>query len=211
MGCQEKEINDKDEENLNLRNLEMYSEKAENSLCEIILENGSGFGFFCKIKYPDESNIMYCLITNNHIITKEMLLNIDNIDIKINDKNKNILLNLDRKIWTDETIDFTCIEIIEEDNIIEMINPFEIDDNCYNIDYDINGYDKKSIVLPLIGETKEIGLSQGITYNLEDEDALFFHDCNTKDGLWVGPIVLLNNLKIIGIHKEYLDSYNKSL
>ena len=45
-------------------------------------------------------------------------------------------MNLNRKIWTNEEKDFTCIEILEEDNLI-INNIFEIDENCYNIDYNL--------------------------------------------------------------------------
>ena len=49
-------------------------EKAEKSICEIIKNKGYGTGFFCKIKYPNKFNEIFCLITNYHVIAKEMLI-----------------------------------------------------------------------------------------------------------------------------------------
>ena len=140
---------------LNIENAKKLSEKAKNSVCEIIKNKGYGSGFFCKIKYSNNFNEIYCLITNNHVITKDILINKKNIKIKLNNKSIEISLNLYRRIWTNEEIDFTCIEIIKEDNIIEIINPFEIDDNCYNINYNVKEYDKRGIVIPSIGNKKK--------------------------------------------------------
>ena len=121
-------------QNLTLKKTKILYEKAEKSICEIFKDKGYGSGFFCKIKYSNQSNEIY-LITNNHVITKDMLINKENIEIKLNNKEISILLNLNRRIWTNEEIDFTCIEILKDDDIIEIINPFEIDDKCYNINY----------------------------------------------------------------------------
>ena len=41
----------KDGENLTLTKNKILSEKAEKSICEIIIDYGYGTGFFCKIKY----------------------------------------------------------------------------------------------------------------------------------------------------------------
>ena len=167
------EENVKEGENLTIKKSKILNEKAEKTICEIITDKGYGTGFFCKIKYPNKYNEIYCLITNNHVITKDMLTYKENIEIKLNNKEIKISLNLYRRIWTNEEIDFTCIEIIKEDNIIEIINPFEIDDNCYNINYNNKEYDRRGIVTPGIKE-KEIEKPQGIIYDIKNEK-LFFH------------------------------------
>ena len=125
----------------------------------------------------------------------------ENIEIELNNQKKNISLSIDRKIWIDEKNDFIGIEIKEKDDIIKMINPLEVDDNCYNINYNLKKYNKKSIALPSFGKTKEIELSQGIINYLENKEDIFYHDCITKEGNSGGPIILTNNFKIIGINK----------
>ena len=97
---------------LTLRNSKILCEKAESSTCRIDLDKGYGTGFFCKIKYPNEDSEIYCLITNDHVITKDMLLTREKIEIQLNNKNKEIFLYLYRRIWNDNNMDFTCIEII---------------------------------------------------------------------------------------------------
>ena len=94
-----------------------------------------------------------------------------------------------------------------------MINPFEIDDNCYNSNFNIEEYNKRSIVIPSIGIKEEIELPQGIIEYIENEryKDFFFHDCNTKPGFSGGPIILIYNLKIIGIHKGYEKNNKKNI
>ena len=142
-------------------NSKILYEKAEKSICQIIKGKGSETGFFCKIKISNKSKEIDCLIANNNIITKDMLRNNENIEIKLNNKNIKISLNLYR-IWTNKELDFTCIEIIKEDNIIEIINPFEIDENCYNSNDNIKVYDNKGIFFPSKGLKEKIELSKGI-------------------------------------------------
>ena len=200
---------------LNKRNSEIFFEKAEKSICEIITKNLYGSGFFCKIKYPNKSNEneIYCLITNHHVITKATLMNKENIEIIFNYKYLKISLNLYRRIWTNEEIDFTCIEILEEDNIIDKINPFEIDDNCYDLNYNLKEYENRGIAIPKKIINEEIELSTGIFYFIENEKFkdIFFHDCNTEPGFSGGPIILINNTKIIGIHKGYEKNNKKNV
>ena len=77
-------------------------------------------------------------------------------------------------MWINEEIGFTCIEILNDDNIIKIINTFEIDDNNYNINYNVKEYDKRGIVIPLIWIKKEIELPQGIIQYIEIEQCKNF-------------------------------------
>ena len=152
-------------------------------------------------------------MTNYHVITKDILINNKNIEIKLNNKNIKISIHLYRRIWTNKEIDFTCIEILKEDNIIEKLNPFEIDDNCYYSNFNTEEYDKRSIVIPSMKIIEEIELSQGIIYYLKNEKykQFFFHNCNTEPGFSGGPIILINNIKIMGIHKGYEKNNKKNI
>ena len=89
--CIENEEKVKEGENLTVTKIKILSEKADNSVCEIIKENGYGSGFICKIRYEKEE--IYCLITNNHVITREMIICKDNIEIRVNNEIKRISLN----------------------------------------------------------------------------------------------------------------------
>ena len=183
--------------------------KAKTSICEIILDDGYGSGFICQIKY--DNNILNCLITNYHVITEFMILYKNDIEIKIDNEISKISFKKYRRIWIDESIDFTCIEILKEDNLIEKVDPFEIDENCYIKNYNIEEYGKRDIIIPSIGFTKENELGQGIVLYSENYNDIFFHDCIAKSGFSGGPIILINSLKIIGIHKGYEKNVKKIL
>ena len=108
--------------------------KLEKSICEIIKKDGYGVGFFSKINY--KNNEIYCLFTNSHVITEEML-NKEYIEIKINNKIKEIYLN--KKRWINKDLDYACIEISKDDDI-EIL---EIDNNCFDNENEYKDYDKK--------------------------------------------------------------------
>ena len=87
-----------------------------------------GTGFICKI-----SN-MKAFITNNHVLDQKFLdkkkkLIIYNDD----DEEKEINLEANRFKCTDEELDFTIIEVLKEDNII---NYLEIDEFIDSTDYE---------------------------------------------------------------------------
>ena len=200
----------KNGENLSAKNMGKISDKSKKSICEIKCDDGYGTGFFCILRYPDKNNKIYCLINNYHVIDNDMINYKEYIEIIMDNKEIRINLNNKRKIWRNEFIDFTCIEIKMEDNIIEEIDPFEINDNCYNEKYNNESYNNKGIILASIGSSKEIEIPQGIFYYIED-NIYFYHDCNTEGGFSGGPIILINNLSIIGIHKGYEKSENKNI
>ena len=112
-----------------------YLQKAKKAICEINLPNGYGSGFFCKIPYTEDNNhFIPALITCNHVLSKDLIKS-NNINIILNGQTKTLSLN-QRKIWTDEIIDFTCIEIKEkEDNIYTFFN---LDDNVFTNELYLN-------------------------------------------------------------------------
>ena len=178
-------------ENDSLKNPQLFLKKSLNSTCEIIDEEEKYFGFFCKIK--KDGKYMYCFITSHFLAEK------NSIKIKINDEIKIIsLLNQSRNIWYSNYLFFLCIEIIEEDNLIPL-DYFEIDENCYNENYDINEYRFRQISIPVIKENKTVngvlGCFQKIVNNKN-----FFSNSAKKESLYPGlPIIISNNLKIIGV------------
>ena len=58
--------------------------QIENCICKIIKDNGEkGTGFFCKISFPDENNLLNALITNNHVLNENDVENDKIIKFKI--------------------------------------------------------------------------------------------------------------------------------
>ena len=202
----------KDGEILKYKTLNILLDKSEKSICEIKSNSGNGTGFFCVLKYPDNpNNIIYCLITNYHVIDDNFLNSKECIEIKMNNNEMKLHLINKRRLWSNKEIDFTCIEIIKEDNLIEKITPFDINENCYNNNFNNEDYNKNGIILSAIGTSKDIEISQGAIYYMENNNNIFYHNCNIEEGYSGGPIILINNLSIIGINKGYDRRENKNI
>ena len=57
---------------LSIRCTEKILEQMKKNICKIISPKKEGTGFFCKIPFPDKENLLKVLISNNHIINKEL-------------------------------------------------------------------------------------------------------------------------------------------
>ena len=64
---------------ISIKSTEEIIKQMKSKICKIYLKNGNGTGFFCKIPFPN-NKLMPVLITNNHVIDKEILNN-ENINI----------------------------------------------------------------------------------------------------------------------------------
>ena len=51
--------------------------QMEKNICKIKIGEEQGTGFFCKIPFPDEDNMLKVLITNNHVINEDILYKSD--------------------------------------------------------------------------------------------------------------------------------------
>ena len=176
-------------------------EQMEKNICKIRIGDQQGTGFFCKIPFPDENNMLPVLITNNHIINYELLYK-ENSTIAISSTLfENKILNLNDRIKrTNKEYDTTIIEIKETDKIE---NYLELDD--YILDDIINSennndiYIEKTLYIIQYPEG-HLSASYGILETINNEKKYYFyHKCSTKDGSSGSPILNLNN-KIIGIH-----------
>ena len=186
---------------------EDFISKAKKAVCEISLSNRFGSGFFCKIPYTQNNNLLLpVLITNHHVLSKDFINNNSDITIKINGETKVISLN-QRKKWTDEKLDFTCIEIKEiEDNINTF---YHLDDNVLNNYYSNESYlNKKVLIFAINKENKKLATSNGFIKN--NKDSFFAHTCNTYPGCSGGCIVNENNNNVIGIHIGAIKTGNEN-
>jgi hypothetical protein len=116
---------------------EIILSQMKSSVCKIYLDNGNkGTGFFCKIPYPDNTNLKPFLVTNNHVIDESYLNKDKSFEITINnDKIKKKLIIGNRIKYTSKIYDTTIIEIYEDkDNIKDFLQlDFNLnEDNCSN-------------------------------------------------------------------------------
>ena len=176
-----------------------YLPKDIEAICEVILTDGLFVsGFFCKIPYTQNNNlILPVLITKNSVLSRYLLNCQDYINIIINGETKVIPLK-NRKIWTDEKIDFTCIEIKEEeDNIYTFFNlDDDVLDNKDSNDIYLN---KKVVIFGINKDDKQIVFSNGLINR--NKDCFFEYTCNDFLGSSGGCIVNQYNNCVIGIHR----------
>ena len=173
----------------------------EKCICKIKIpkENNKiklGTGFFCQL---EKSNIKF-FMTNNHIIDDTFLSTQNEIELEID----NIITLIDLKIarykYTNIEFDFTIIEIVKQDNISNFL-----------IVNESNIYDNEQIFSIHYPKGKDLMFSSGKIIKKNNDNLIY--SISTDSGSSGCPLILLNNLKIIGIHMGYYknDIYNKGL
>ena len=204
---------------VSIKETQFILEQMKTCVCKIHLGSKKGTGFFIKI--PFQSQSLKVLMTNNHVIGEEELSNGKKITISLNNEEstRNIKIDSTRKIYTNEILDITIIEILEKDNIknfltldkqiLDTIN-LSIDDN--SVSFFNNYYKKESIyVLNYISnnDTDEIFTSYGLLDIIDGNEIR--HKCDTGRGSSGSPILLLKTKKVIGIHCGGSTSFNLGL
>ena len=189
---------------LDLQIIKHYLTKAENAICKIKLSKGYGTGFFCKIPFTENFNLLLpVLITCNHVLSKDIIESENYIEIIVEEEKKRISLKDQRKKWTSEDLDFTAIEILNNDNIDEF---FYLDDNVFKKNYSNNIYLDKKVIIFGINENGKPGFSNGKIKSIQDFS--FAYNCNTYPGCSGGCIVNQINNCVIGIHRGEIKTQN---
>ena len=169
-----------------------------NCICKI---KGSeyGLGIFCKI--PIDKIV---LLTSYKVLNEKYLLATKDIIIKLNSRIK-IMNKKDRRIWCNAKLNYTCIEILEEDYIQDF---YYLDENLINDNLE-NYYKNNFIILISLFENKKIGISNGLIINSKMDNLIYSDDSFQKFS--EGFIINQQNNCIIGIHKEkYIISKEKN-
>ena len=169
------------------------------SICKIEVSDGSGTGFLIKLSKREED--FFCLITNEHVVTKNLIKHEDEIKVYYDNTNKsrNIKLSQNERIireFTYVNIDATVIEILPEDNIDQ--NFFLVPNIKYMYDFDKLSFKKIAIIQYPKGK---FGMSFGKIKNISN--FTFSHSAATLPGSSGSPIFLKDTTKVIGIHKSY--------
>ena len=131
------------------------------SICKILLPGGAATGFFIKL-YKDEKELLG-LMTNEHVIKKEMIESNEIVDIYYNCEKNWSKIKLDktkRYIAYNKNLDIIFIEIKSENKIKEK---YFLLPNMNNIDY-IN----KDIYIVQYPEGKNLSHSDGKIKDIKD-------------------------------------------
>ena len=187
---------------VSIEGLEKILFQMKNCICKIYKNDGTkGTGFFCRIPFPDESNLLHALFTNNHVLDQTDLENNKIIEISINNEKeeRNIKIDNKRRIFTNPQLDITIIEINPYKDKLNSNNFLEIDENI-NMETSLLNkiYKKQSIYALHYPKGKNIVSSYGLISNLMDND--LYHNCNTEYGSSGCPILLVDTFKVVGIH-----------
>ena len=154
--------------------------------------------FFCKIPY--NYNYINVLFTNNHVINEKLLLPGKKIRLDYKNIIKEIEITKNRLVCTDsrnydEGLDYTCIQIFEEDGFNTQ-NIFKLDD------FNISNYNGIKICVLQYPKGNNLELKTGYIVDLNNYE--MFHNANTDHGSSGSPIVCINkNYNVIGIHRRY--------
>ena len=174
------------------------SREAKIYICKVIRGRKCGTGFLCKIPFPDEFNYLPVLMTNYHVITKDELLNDKELMITFKNDSIKTKINItpERKIYSlsEKNYDLTIIEIFpEEDKIFHFLE----------LDFKYVGNEKNKDVIYILQYPGgvECSFSYGKIQDIQDNE--IYYDCSTLEGSSGGPIILLRNHKIIGIHRAF--------
>ena len=179
------------EENIGTDSVKIIMQKMSECVCHI----NKGDGFFSKIPY--NSKLIPVLIINNNVLSERDIIDNKTIKIYINNKkeSRSIKLDYQRKIYTNQKLKLTIIEIKQKDNINDYL---EFDDEIIdfikssnkNIKDITNNLNKK-----IIDAKKAIGFFFEIIYQHKNKSSIL-------------PILSHINYKIIGIN-IFPNNYNK--
>ena len=151
-----------------------------------------GSGFFIKL-YKDGKDFL-CLMTNYHVITKEIIQAKTIINIKYKYEKELIQIKLDEKkrlIKNNKYLDFAIIEIKHEDKVKDkyFLIPNLKDKNFINENIII-------VQFPLAGKLSK---SEGKIIRIDNYK--LFHNADTKNSSSGSPIFLKGTTEVIGMHK----------
>ena len=149
--------NEVETKNSEIKKIDLNLLEVLKSVCKIIYQNQVGTGFFIKLYKGDKE--LLCLMTNEHVIRKEMIESKEIIDVKYNYEKKWMKIKLDEKerfILYNKEMDITIVEI--KDKIKDK----------YFLLPNINKIDLKD-------KTEIIGIhKQGNTYKKENRGTLIY-------------------------------------
>ena len=84
---------------VSIEGIETILYQMKNCVCKIYQKEGSkGTGFFCRIPFPNEENLLPVLITNNHVLGKTDLENDNYIEFSINNEKEYRKIHINKKI-----------------------------------------------------------------------------------------------------------------
>ena len=169
--------------------------KASEAVCKITIKknNANATGFFLEI------SSLKCLLTNYHVISKDLVDTNSEIEIETYSKIKVVIqLNKNERYikYFEKPKDITVIQINNSDEINKYIKFLQYDLN-YSSGYQI--YKNVDIFALEHPRGNDVGGAAGKIIRISNYE--FYHNIDTDIGSSGSPIILSSNLKVVGIHK----------
>ena len=181
---------------IRIPSIEEIDSNIKQCICKIRYSNTGGTGFFLKFEINEQ--LFFFLISNEHVITKDIIKKNETIKIDYDNELRQINIKLDEnkryiQTFTDKNLDITVVEIINEDNVDEkyfLFPELNIDENLINRKIYILQYPLLEKLQVSDGSIKLINIYE------------FTHLASTKLGSSGSPIFLKDSAKVIGIHTK---------
>ena len=201
---------------------------GSNSICQILFSPNNkkikGTGFFIEIDQKFNLPFKRVLFTCDFILPEDFFKQNKFLEIEINKTNKKIniensqlffkdikfeifILNRGkRKIISNKDYHYTCIEILDTDNIFDNSN-IEI----FKTNYDDELTPKDIAILHYI-KGQELSFSLGQIKYYDNDLPYFLHTASTQEGCLGAPLINRNQItNVIGIHFGWIKNKKGSL
>ena len=183
--------------------------KISKGTLKIEIENVTGSGFFLKFKRNNKP--FYCIMTNNHVITSNLIDNKKKVTIKYENETKELSFDLNNEeriiicFQESTNIDVTIVEIIPKDKIDES---YFLEPNSNQI----GQIEKTKIQIIQYPGGGELSYSDGEMSGIFEKNGnMFLHDSETYGGSSGSPIVLKGEEKVFAIHRGKLKNAHKNV
>ena len=180
-------------------------EQMKNCICKIKSNENYGTGFFCKLRFLDNS-FMNVLTTSYRLIDENYLKENNEINLLLNDYNTKVInLEIKRKIYSNKDYDLVFIEL---KNIDKINNYFELDENLFSQEELKEYYENKAIYVIQYLNMEKVSVSYGVITEFTEKEIK--HTCGIKPGSFCSPILSSINNAIIGFTKEIENNKNNN-
>ena len=157
-----------------------------------------GSGFFIKLETSVSNRPLYCLMTNEHVISNPKN---NQIEVSYNNQHENLLLKLDDGRFVR---DYRYLNI---DAIIIEIKPEEIHKNYFlfpyiNYDGSYEQFKNQDIVIVQFPEGKDLNFSEGKIMDINKFLNEIIYNSSTIHGSSGSPIFIKNSRNVLGLHKQ---------
>ena len=183
-------------QNSDINEIDIDLVKVSPSVCKIRAGNCVASGFFIQVKHNLKE--LYCLMTNEHVITRDMVFRKETILISYDCEREDLIIKLDKsqrfiEDFKSINIDITIVEILLKDKIDKSLFLLpEINNNEY--------LENANIYIAQFPSGNKLSYSKGSIIGINGYTLT--HSASTQPGSSGSPIFLKNSTKVIAIHKQ---------